>query len=51
MVKLKVRFKTISCDTYIFTNLPRNAIVRLSHPQRGDNHGRERFLSPAMPKI
>ena len=29
---------------YIYSDLPRNAIVRLSHPRSGDRQGQETFL-------
>ena len=30
---------------YIYADLPRNAIVRLSHPRSGDRQGQETFLA------
>ena len=35
---------------YIYTNLPVNAIVRLLHPQSGDNQDQETFLAPSAAK-
>ena len=32
------------------TNLPVNAIVRLTHPQNGDSQGQETFLPPSADK-
>ena len=37
-------------QTYIFTNLSVNAIVRLFHPWRGDSTGQETFLTPSVEK-
>ena len=35
---------------YIYINLPVNAVVRLSHPRRGDSQGQETFLAPSAYK-
>ena len=35
---------------HIYTNLPANAIVRLSHPQSGDSQGQETILAPPADK-
>ena len=43
-------FLPLSMYIYIYTNLPVNAIVTLSHPQRGDSHGQELFLAPSADK-
>ena len=34
----------------IYTDLPVNVIVRLSHPRRGDSQGQETFLEPSGDK-
>ena len=31
--------------TYVYTNLPSNAIVRLPHPGSGETRGQEMFLA------
>ena len=36
--------------SYIYPNLPRNTIVRLPHPGRGDCQGQETFLAPSSGK-
>ena len=36
--------------SHIYANLPKNAIVRLSHPWSGDSHGQETFLAPSVDK-
>ena len=35
---------------YIYPNLPRNAIVSLSHPRSGDSQGQGTFLAPPADK-
>ena len=35
---------------YVYTNLPVNAIVRLSHPRNKDSQGQETFLAPSADK-
>ena len=34
--------------SYIYTNLPVNAIAGLPHPQSGDSQGQETFLTPSI---
>ena len=34
----------------MYPNLPRNTIVRLPHPGRGDCQGQETFLAPSSGK-
>ena len=36
--------------SYIYPNLPRNTIVRLPYPRRGDSQGQETFLAPSSGK-
>ena len=35
---------------YIYSNLPRNVIVRLALPRSGDRQGQEKFLAPFSDK-
>ena len=34
--------------SHLFTNLPKNAIVRLLHPWSGNSQGQETFLAPSV---
>ena len=49
-----LRSKGLSCSKMkwwaIYTNLPANAIVRISHPRSRDSQGHETFLAPSVLK-